>query len=134
VGVRRLALVALAASLCAAPGFAATRTAQVRVTNISPVVVRGTGFVARERVTVTVSAKTSRTRVVTATAAGSLVARFAHFTIGRCDAYAVKAKGSAGSRAFWKIAPMCAPATPGGDQTQAEPKPLEPTDPTPKKR
>jgi hypothetical protein len=116
-----------------APGLAGTKQARVAIVKTSPVVVHGTGFVAAERVTVTVYAKTNRTRIVTATSTGTFVVRFAHFAIPRCTAYGVRAKGNHGSLVSWKIAPMCAPAGTNG-QTSTEPSLLYPNDPVPKKK
>ena len=110
----RILLVVLAAAALGVSGaLASTVTARVRFVETSPVVVRGTGFVALERVTVTVSAKGSRMKVVTASSAGAFVVRFPRFAIGHCERYGVVAKGNQGSYATWKIAPMCAPASTG---------------------
>lgn len=70
----------------------------VRVVDRTPLVVRGSGFVAEERVTVVVAAGSRWTRRVAATARGTFVARFA-VSLGRCARYSVQAFGSAGSRA-----------------------------------
>ncbi|MHB8642450.1 MAG: hypothetical protein ACYDA3_06160 [Gaiellaceae bacterium] len=104
----------------------------VTITSMSPAVVRGVGFVPRERVTVTVSAKGSRTRAVTAGATGAFRIRFAGFSIPRCTVYGVRAKGNRGSFVSWKVVTMCAEPSPAG-RTTTEPAPLYPTDPTPKK-
>jgi hypothetical protein len=104
----------------------------VTITSMSPAVVHGAGFVPQERVTVTVSSKGSRTRIVTASAAGAFRIRFVGFTIARCTPYGVRAKGNRGSFVSWKIVTMCAEPSPTG-QTTPEPTPLTPTDPTPKK-
>jgi hypothetical protein len=127
--MRRIVLVALGIALFAASGTAATRSARVRLADQSPVTVRGAGFVAHERVRVTVSAKTTRTHTVDANAAGAFTTRFLRWTIGGCTAYSISAKGSDGSRAFWRVAPMCAPQL---GPTSTEP-PLYPTDPTPRR-
>jgi len=131
--MRGLAVLAVLLTLA---GSAAARVATARVSIVatSPVTVRGSGFVPRERVAVTVSAKTSSTKSVVASASGTFVVRFLHFTIARCTPYGVSAKGNRGSRASWKIAPMCAPLSPTGGTTTTEPQPGYPTDPVPKKK
>jgi hypothetical protein len=96
----------------ATAAWAGAKRPSVTITSMSPAVVRGTGFVPRERVTVTVSAKGSRTRVVNASATGSFLVRFAGFSIPRCIVYGVRAKGNRGSSVSWRIAPMCAQPTP----------------------
>ena len=109
----------------------------VRVTRMSPTVVTGTGFQARERVAVTVSAKTAQRVVVVANVAGRFVARFAGFTIPRCTAYAISARGNKGSVASWKVTPDCAAPQGGAGPTNPgteEPAAMFPTDPIPKKR
>ena len=101
-GVKRITLgLVLVASLvlavAAASATSATRPT-VRLVDRTPIVVRGSGFEAHERVTVVVAAGTRWTRRVTATAGGTLVARFT-VSIGRCARYSIQAFGSAGSRA-----------------------------------
>jgi hypothetical protein len=86
----------------------------VTITSMSPVVVRGAGFVSQERVTLTVSAKGSRTRIVTASTTGSFRTRFVGFSIPRCTPYGVRAKGNHGSFVSWKIVTMCAEPVPPG--------------------
>jgi hypothetical protein len=104
----------------------------VTITSMSPAVVYGAGFVSHERVTVTVSSKGSRTRIVAASATGSFRIRFLGFSIARCTPYGVRAKGNHGSFVSWKIVTMCAEPSPAG-QANPEPPPLTPNDPTPKK-
>jgi hypothetical protein len=118
--IAALVLVATAAS-------AAARTAHVSVMGTSPFTVRGTGFRAHERVTVTVFAKTTRTKRVTAGARGGFTAAFSAVTIGRCEGYAIRAKGNRGSIAVFKTLPECAQPGPSG-----QPDVLFPIDPPPK--
>jgi hypothetical protein len=103
-----LVLVATAAS-------AVGRTAHVGITAMSPFTVRGTGFLAHERVTVTVFAKTTRTKSVTAGARGGFTAAFSAVTVGRCEGFAIRAKGNRGSIAAFKIFPECADQGPSGE-------------------
>jgi hypothetical protein len=102
-------VVVLVAALVATAASAATSRARVQMTSTAPVSVRGTSFYARERVTVTVSASSARTKVVTANARGAFRATFLHFAIGRCVPYFVQAKGNKGSFATLRVAPDCPP-------------------------
>lgn len=88
---------------------AATRKAQVQLTSSSPVVVRGYGFHARERVAVTVSASATQKRVVYATRRGAIRAVFRAFSIQYCEPYEIRAKGNRCSSAFVRVIPDCAP-------------------------
>jgi hypothetical protein len=121
------ALLALSLLVALAPpaSAAASRTAHVSVTSLSPVVVRGTNFLPNERVTVTVFAKGTRTKTVSANLPGGFRATFHTLSIGTCQAYAVRAKGNRGSTAFLKVIPECAPEGPDA---------LFPIDPIPKHR
>jgi hypothetical protein len=105
---------------------ASTTAAHVSVSALTPVTVRGTSFRPSERVRLTVSAKGSHTKTVIANARGNFKATFTGFSIGRCDAYLVRAKGSRGSSAFLRVIPECAPEGPNLDA-------LFPSDPIPKK-
>ena len=122
--------VALLVALLPAPAVASpSRTAHVTLATTSPVSVRGTSFRSHERVVVTVSAKSTRTKTVTAGARGGFRVTFTRMSFGTCQAYAVRAKGNRGSIAFLKVTPVCAPSGPSG-----EPDPGLPTDHIPKKR
>jgi hypothetical protein len=119
----------LALLLVALPSAgASTRAAHLTVPSRSPVIVRGTGFHASERVTVSVWASAARRKVVTAGARGNLRAAFPGFSIGYCEPYVVRATGNRGSRAIAKVIPECAQPGPG-DAVE----PLNPIDPGPKK-
>ena len=119
---------ALFAVLLPVAAVASNSTAHVGFASISPVSLRGTGFVPRERVAVTVAAKITRKKTVTANLRGAFRATFTGFSIARCQAYAVRAKGNRGSTASAKVIPECAPpAVPGTSDT------LLPIDPGPKK-
>jgi hypothetical protein len=62
-----------------------SRTAHIELTSRSPVVVRGTGFWPSERVTVSVSAKATYKKVVTARRLGAFRVMFRGRTIGSCQ-------------------------------------------------
>lgn len=104
-----LALLALLTPAVATTGIAKTR---VWISAQSPLAVRGSGFKVQEHVTVTVSAPGERfVRKVTATAAGSVVARWSGSATGLdgCVIVLVKAIGDRGSAAAWRsVANDCA--------------------------
>ncbi len=108
----RLAL-ALALFFVLLPTAAAsTGAAHITVPSRSPVAVRGTGFRANERVTVTVSAKSTHTTRVTTNRLGNFRATFRGFSLGYCEIYSVRARGSRGSSAVLNVIPECAPQGP----------------------
>jgi hypothetical protein len=90
--------------------FAAAGKARVWVSSQQPLVVRGAGFNAQERVTVSVSARDLSTRkVVWATATGTLTARFPTASIdGACGAVFVRALRANGTYVTWKRVTDCA--------------------------
>jgi len=94
-----LAVLLLVGVSTAAAAFAGSSSRPtLRVVDRTPVVVRGTGFAAAERVSVVLSAGSRSTRIVHATQAGVFVARF-KVSLGRCARYSLQTFGSAGSRA-----------------------------------
>jgi len=93
---------------------ASTRSAHITMVSRSPVVVRGTGFLPGERVTVTVSAKKTYSKIVTASRLGVFRATFQGSSIGYCQFYSVRAKGSRGSTAAFKVIAECAAPGPSG--------------------
>ncbi len=106
----------LALFLAVLPAAAAsTIAAHITVPSRSPVAVRGTGFHAGERVAVIVSAKSTHRKTVTANRLGSFRATFPGFSIVYCEAYIVRAKGSRGSSAVFRVIPECAPQGPSGE-------------------
>ena len=109
--MRPALVLALFFGLLSAAG-ATTLTAHMTVPSRSPVAVRGTGFHGGERVSITVSAKSVRKKAVTANRLGTFRATFRGFSIGYCDPYTVRAKGSRGSSAFLRVIPECAPSGP----------------------
>jgi hypothetical protein len=105
----RIALVVtLIAAVGAATAVAGTR-AHVAVMATAPVTIHGTSFQARERVTLTVTASSIRTKVVRATARGTFTATFTHFVIAHCQGYVIRAKGNDGSLVTLKVTPECPP-------------------------
>jgi hypothetical protein len=103
IGIAIVACLAVAAT-----AGAAVRSPTLRIANVKPLVVRGSGFHARERVRVVVTSASNRwTRRVTATASGTVAASFGSLPVNRCSLVA-KAFGSGGSRASTKPAePAC---------------------------
>lgn len=83
--------------------------ARVAMQSTAPVTIRGTGFHARERVTVTVTTTGDRTKVVRANARGVFTATFTRFAIGHCIGYTIRAKGNHGSLATLTLTPECPP-------------------------
>jgi hypothetical protein len=73
-----------------------------------PIVVAGAHFYPREWVRVTAASHTARVR---ATAKGSFVVSFPGLTLGRCSGLFVRAAGTHGTVALWKLPqPACMPA------------------------
>ena len=101
-------LVAAVAVLSAADATARS-TPKLLVTSTSPVVVIGTGFRSREIVRVVVRADESyAAKRATASATGQLTLRFPRVTLGRCEEFAVTAKGDKGSRVtVHRVPPPC---------------------------
>ncbi|HEX7310735.1 MAG TPA: hypothetical protein VF232_06100 [Gaiellaceae bacterium] len=84
-----------------------SRTAHITITSRAPVVVRGTGFLPSERVTVSASAKSTHRKVVTASRLGAFRVTFRGFSIGYCQFYSAQAKGNRGSTASMKVIAEC---------------------------
>jgi hypothetical protein len=98
----------VAALLAVVPASAqAVRHGHVRLMGLSPAVVHGSGFYARERVTVTVhGASRTMTASVMSTTGGGFTVRFKRaLPVGGCQGIAVSAVGARGDRADWKTAP-----------------------------
>ena len=70
----------------------------LRLVDRTPVVVRGEGFAAKERVTLVLVADRRVSEKLRAGAAGGFVARFDR-SLGRCTRFSLQAYGSSGSRA-----------------------------------
>ena len=106
--------VALALLLPAAAGVQAStakRTAALRLVAAHPVSLRGTRFLAGERVTLAVASQgRMRSRVVAAGPAGAFTARFDGMPFDRCQGFVAVARGARGSFAVYKLPQlMCAP-------------------------
>jgi hypothetical protein len=101
------ALLAIASPLA---GAAETRHAKLTIVKASSMTVRGIDFHRGERVRVTVhQPKAISTRHVTATRAGTFLARFPNVKIAACQPWSVIAVGSRGSRATLVRRPACPP-------------------------
>jgi hypothetical protein len=84
--------------LLAAPASAGIPSGPtLRLVDRTPVVVRGEGFAAKERVTLVLAADRRTSKRVYAGSAGSFVARFDR-NLGRCNRFSLQAYGSEGSR------------------------------------
>jgi hypothetical protein len=106
--MRFAAFLAVSAVLLPAGALASsTRKAHIAVRSTSPVSIQGTGFKARERVVVTVMAKSTRTKAVRATTGGAFAVTFPSVSIGYCQEYAIRAKGNRGSTAIIRVIPEC---------------------------
>jgi hypothetical protein len=85
----------------------AIRHGHVRLIAMSPATVHGSGFYAKERVTVTVrGASAVMRKSVISTTGGAFTLRFGSpAPSGGCQGLAVSAVGARGDRADWKSAP-----------------------------
>jgi hypothetical protein len=100
----RLLILIVLALLSAPAADAVQQRTRVAIVDESPLVVRGTGFKAAERVTVTVThGKTVFRKAVTAGATGVVVARWKLPLPTTCASTFVLAVGSEGSRATFRI-------------------------------
>lgn len=119
--VKKVIILGLGALALLPAAYAApARTAHVTITELAPFTVHGSGFVAGERVTITVEAKQRAVRRAMAGVRGGFTARFATVNLANCTPYLVRAVGNRGSVATRKVSPECA-------------APIMPLDPTPKK-
>jgi len=109
----RLALVLMLFAVIASTAVAATSQARIAVTMTSPISVQGTGFRASEHVTVTLMAKDTGRKTVTADARGRFSVRFVGVSLQRCEGYVIRAKGTRGSLAVFEVLPACAQQGPG---------------------
>jgi hypothetical protein len=91
---------------------AAVNRPTLRIVDRAPVVIRGAGFAADERVTVVVAARSRSSKRVTATSSGTFIARF-NVVLGRCSRYSIQAFGSTGSRARLTRAGVTVDCEPG---------------------
>jgi hypothetical protein len=94
-----------AASEAAAPSAGAPQPPakpRLVVGALSPLTIRGFGFKARERVTLTLDGGRRGTKRVQADRRGSLTARF-HVRVAPCGTLLVRAVGSRGSRVTYQL-------------------------------
>lgn len=107
-----LALLAAAVIPLGAP--ASTARARVWVPDRSPLVVRGAGFAAHERVVVTLSAGTRFVHTAYTSAVGSFVTRWTSTAAVKagCNALFVRAAGNRGTVATYKVAAIECPQGP----------------------
>jgi hypothetical protein len=108
--MRKIALIALAASALAGSAFASTaQVPRLRLTDSTPLTVGGMGFKSHEHVTVVYRGDETLTRHVTSTTAGTFTARFAGVTFQACKFHRLTAVGSLGSKAVFKMPPVPCP-------------------------
>ena len=99
-----LALLAAASS----GGRSASPRAALRVADVSPFSVRGSGFRPQERVRIVAQVSGRHVQAVVATAPGSFRVRFVDVSVPACVGYVVRATGNKGSRAAVRHVPECA--------------------------
>jgi hypothetical protein len=115
VGVVKVIAAVTAALALAVPAAAhvdstGKRSAALKLAGSHPVSLRGSKFLAGERVTVTArSAGVKRSRTVTAGGAGAFVARFANLPFDRCQGFLAVARGARGSVATLKLPDLMCP-------------------------
>ena len=103
-------VVALAAGTASLAAANATTRPALRLVDAGPVVLRGTGFKAREHVRVAVYAQTRAAKRVTANLHGTFTVRFAGLDPNACAGFSATAVGDEGSRASFKRPPGQCPA------------------------
>jgi hypothetical protein len=105
--MRVVAVTALAVLVAATAASARTQSRpSLRIArSTSSLVVRGTGFYARESVRVTVTAGASRAKTVRTSSTGRFAADFGTAFVDPCDAILIRAAGRRGDRALLKIPP-----------------------------
>lgn len=104
----RAAAAAVLVLLLALPaGAAQPRRATLKLMDLTPLVVDGRSFGARERVVLTATATSAQRMMgIVARRNGSFTARF-ELRLGRCTPLTVRAVGVRGSRAILKFEPGC---------------------------
>jgi hypothetical protein len=106
--MRRLSLIAaLLAALVATFSAAALSKPSIAVTRVTPLTVRGSGFVPGERVKVVAREPAVYQKTVTAGRRGRFAAIF-RVAAGKCVRIRVVATGNKGSRASTTVPPRCA--------------------------
>jgi hypothetical protein len=84
---------------------APVRTPSLHIIESSRLTVRGTGFKAREHVTVSVVARSTARRRVVASPSGRFTVAFSGVSPNDCAGFSISAVGNRGSRASFKRAP-----------------------------
>jgi len=113
--MKRFLILALLLLAALAPSLAPAGSLRARVwrADRSPLVVRGSGFAAAERVSVTVTGAGRFVRTVTATRSGAIVARWTAVPAkAGCAALFIRAVGARGSVVTAKIAAIECPQPP----------------------
>ena len=114
-GMRRFLVLAVLLAIVA-PSLAPAGSLRERVwvADRSPLVVRGSGFGAAERVSVTITGAGRYVRTITATRSGAIVARWSTETNAKaaCAALFVRAVGARGATATAKVAGIECPQPP----------------------
>jgi hypothetical protein len=96
--------IVLAVAAIVPAGLAASAVPHLRIVDEAPLRLRGTGFKARERVTLKVTlGQTTVKRLVTTTAGGSFTAVFTKLRLDRCQPLRVEAAGAKGDRASFQL-------------------------------
>jgi hypothetical protein len=114
--MRRLALLAGLVALLVPSAAIARAPAKVWIADRSPLVIRGSGFKAHERVTLTVRMATKQVFHRVATRRGTFVVTLSTGTIKfGCNTMTVQAVGAAGTRAALKIPGIDCPPPPPAD-------------------
>ena len=106
------ALLLLVCALVPAVAGASQARARVSIVSAGPFTIHGAGFRSRERVTVTVAANGTSTKIVRATRRGAFTVTFKGFSVPHCEGYTVRAKGNRGSLATLSLTPECPPPVP----------------------
>jgi hypothetical protein len=86
---------------------AAPTAASLRLASTRPIVVRGNGFAARERVRVTVATRTVRSKRIRATTRGTFVVTFDGLSYDRCNGLTITATGTAHVATIKRPQPEC---------------------------
>jgi hypothetical protein len=89
-------------------GRGSTPGTVLHIADVTPFVVRGSGFQSKERVRVVLRSNGRHVKTLVATPSGTFKVRFPGVSLRRCVGYFVRATGSKGSRAYVRLVPECA--------------------------
>lgn len=106
--VTTVAFFLLVPASAASGGGTTSPGAGLRIADVAPFVVRGSGFRAKERVRIVLKVKQRHVKTVLATRTGTFRVRFVGVSMRACEGYLVRAVGSKGSRAYVRHVPECA--------------------------